>query len=62
MSGAPFPETPRVDALDKVRGKPIFGADDASAFAAARGPRRLDYRKGAHHQSRHQGSRGRAGR
>src|SRR3954451_2639619 len=28
MSGAPFPETPRVDALDKVRGKPIFGADD----------------------------------
>jgi xanthine dehydrogenase YagR molybdenum-binding subunit len=29
MSDIPFPETPRVDALDKVRGKPIFGADDA---------------------------------
>src|SRR3954468_3703764 len=28
MSGAPFPETPRVDALDKVRGKAIFAADD----------------------------------
>src|SRR3954468_31204 len=28
MSGAPFPETPRVDALDKVRGRPIFAADD----------------------------------
>ena len=28
MSDAPFPETPRVDALDKVRGKPIFAADD----------------------------------
>jgi xanthine dehydrogenase YagR molybdenum-binding subunit len=29
MSDMPFPETPRVDALDKVRGRPIFGADDA---------------------------------
>src|SRR5258708_40139025 len=29
MSDMPFPETPRVDALDKVRGKPIVGADDA---------------------------------
>ena len=29
MSDMSFPETPRVDALDKVRGKPIFGADDA---------------------------------
>jgi xanthine dehydrogenase YagR molybdenum-binding subunit len=29
MSDMPFPVTPRVDALDKVRGKPIFGADDA---------------------------------
>jgi xanthine dehydrogenase YagR molybdenum-binding subunit len=29
MSTMPFPDTPRVDALDKVRGKPIFGADDA---------------------------------
>jgi xanthine dehydrogenase YagR molybdenum-binding subunit len=27
MSNMPFPNTPRVDALDKVRGKPIFGAD-----------------------------------
>ncbi len=25
----PFPDTPRVDAYAKVRGKPIFGADDA---------------------------------
>src|SRR3981189_2563226 len=30
MSDMPFPATPRVDALDKVRGRPIFGADDAS--------------------------------
>jgi xanthine dehydrogenase YagR molybdenum-binding subunit len=29
MSEMPFPDTPRVDALDKVQGKPIFGADDA---------------------------------
>jgi len=29
MSDMPFPATPRVDALDKVRGRPIFGADDA---------------------------------
>lgn len=28
MSDMPFPNTPRVDALDKVRGKPIFAADD----------------------------------
>src|SRR3954451_13151149 len=28
MNDAPFPETPRADALDKVRGKAIFGADD----------------------------------
>jgi xanthine dehydrogenase YagR molybdenum-binding subunit len=31
MSAMPFPDTPRVDAYDKVRGKPIFGADDAQA-------------------------------
>jgi xanthine dehydrogenase YagR molybdenum-binding subunit len=31
MSAMPFPDTPRVDAYDKVRGKPIFGADDARA-------------------------------
>ena len=29
MSEMPFPDTPRVDAYDKVRGRPIFGADDA---------------------------------
>jgi len=29
MSGMPFPDTPRVDADDKVRGRPIFAADDA---------------------------------
>jgi xanthine dehydrogenase YagR molybdenum-binding subunit len=29
MSDIPFPDTPRVDAYDKVRGKPIFAADDA---------------------------------
>ena len=29
MSEMPFPDTPRVDAYDKVRGKPIFSADDA---------------------------------
>lgn len=29
MSEMPFPDTPRVDAYDKVRGKPIYGADDA---------------------------------
>lgn len=28
MSDMPFPATPRVDALDKVRGKPIFSADE----------------------------------
>src|SRR5690349_1456461 len=31
MSDKSFPNTPRVDAYDKVRGKPIFGADDARA-------------------------------
>jgi xanthine dehydrogenase YagR molybdenum-binding subunit len=41
MSTMPFPDTPRVDALDKVSGKPIFGADVArpgllhAAFAVA---------------------------
>jgi xanthine dehydrogenase YagR molybdenum-binding subunit len=29
MSDTSFPNTPRVDAYDKVRGRPIFGADDA---------------------------------
>jgi xanthine dehydrogenase YagR molybdenum-binding subunit len=29
MSGAPFPDSPRIDASDKVRGKALFGADDA---------------------------------
>jgi xanthine dehydrogenase YagR molybdenum-binding subunit len=29
MNGMPFPDTPRVDAYDKVCGKPIFGADDS---------------------------------
>jgi xanthine dehydrogenase YagR molybdenum-binding subunit len=29
MIDMPFPDTPRVDAIDKVRGKPIFAADDA---------------------------------
>nr|WP_298720977.1 xanthine dehydrogenase family protein molybdopterin-binding subunit [uncultured Steroidobacter sp.] len=29
MSEMPFPDTPRVDAYDKVCGKPIFAADDA---------------------------------
>jgi xanthine dehydrogenase YagR molybdenum-binding subunit len=29
MNDVSFPETPRVDALDKVLGRPIFGADDA---------------------------------
>jgi xanthine dehydrogenase YagR molybdenum-binding subunit len=28
MSELPFPDTPRVDAYDKVRGKPIFAADN----------------------------------
>jgi xanthine dehydrogenase YagR molybdenum-binding subunit len=28
VSDTAFPDTPRVDALDKVRGKPIFGSDD----------------------------------
>src|SRR4051794_10711065 len=28
MTSTPFPETTRVDAYDKVRGKPIFAADD----------------------------------
>src|SRR5689334_7825445 len=28
MSELFFPDTPRVDAYDKVRGKPIFAADD----------------------------------
>jgi xanthine dehydrogenase YagR molybdenum-binding subunit len=31
MSEMAFPDTPRVDAYDKVRGKPIFAADDARA-------------------------------
>lgn len=31
MSEMPFPDTARVDAFDKVRGRPIFGADDARA-------------------------------
>jgi xanthine dehydrogenase YagR molybdenum-binding subunit len=31
MNEIPFPDTPRVDAYDKVRGKPIFAADDARA-------------------------------
>src|SRR5215217_3547963 len=31
MSEIPFPDTPRVDAFDKVRGKPLFGADDTRA-------------------------------
>lgn len=41
MNDMPFPNTPRVDAYDKVRGRPIFGADDArsdvlhAAFAAS---------------------------
>lgn len=29
MSNTPFPNTARVDARDKVRGAPLFGADDA---------------------------------
>ena len=29
MSGLPFPNTPRIDARDKVRGAALFGADDA---------------------------------
>src|SRR3954462_6934542 len=29
MSTVPFPNVPRVDAEDKVRGKPIFAADSA---------------------------------
>ena len=29
MSDMPFPDTPRVDAHDKVRGAALFGADDA---------------------------------
>jgi xanthine dehydrogenase YagR molybdenum-binding subunit len=28
VSDATFPDTPRIDARDKVRGKPIFGSDD----------------------------------
>jgi xanthine dehydrogenase YagR molybdenum-binding subunit len=41
MNEASFPDTPRVDAYDKVRGKPIFGADNNppdllhAAFAVA---------------------------
>lgn len=41
MTDMPFPDTPRVDAHDKVRGKPLFGADAArpgmlhAAFAVA---------------------------
>src|SRR4051794_3172788 len=41
MTGVPFPNTPRVDARDKVRGKALFAADDArpglmhAALAAA---------------------------
>jgi xanthine dehydrogenase YagR molybdenum-binding subunit len=31
MSDIPFPDTPRHDARDKVRGKAVFGADDARA-------------------------------
>src|SRR4051794_17488986 len=31
MSTMPFPNTPRVDAYHKVRGKPIFAADDVRA-------------------------------
>ena len=29
MTDMPFPNTPRVDARDKVRGKALFAADDA---------------------------------
>ena len=29
MSDAPFPDAPRIDAYDKVRGAVLFGADDA---------------------------------
>ena len=29
MSDLSFPDTPRIDAYDKVCGKPLFGADDA---------------------------------
>ena len=28
MTDMPFPDTPRVDAYDKVCGKPLFAADD----------------------------------
>ena len=34
MSDMPFPNTPRVDATDKVRGAALFCADDARAGMA----------------------------
>ena len=56
----PFPDTPRVDARDKVRGKALFAADDARPdllHARARGG---DHRARPHRRDRHGGRSGRA--